>query len=207
MENKQDFADLCLWWIWHRRIYGAVISLSIYTQPWWNGISNVRGSIDWRDYYITLPRQHWSYGSALYYNDSKFHGANVGPTWGRQDPGGPHVCHTNLAIWVIKQASPKLCTPPYLVVIDAKILTVINIWVPFQNRGQKDISVKGAHWNYINVDKCWTLLKLDPNKLNQPWTFVETQLDSSIRNNDLIVLHSGEGVVQDVDHMRAVTYV
>ena len=23
--------------------------------------------------------------------DSKIHGANMGPTWGRQDPGGPHV--------------------------------------------------------------------------------------------------------------------
>ena len=33
--------------------------------------------------------------------DSKVHGANVGPTWGRQDPGGPHVGHMNLAIWVL----------------------------------------------------------------------------------------------------------
>ena len=31
--------------------------------------------------------------------DSKVHGANMGPTWGRQDPGGPHVGHVNLAIW------------------------------------------------------------------------------------------------------------
>ena len=31
--------------------------------------------------------------------DSKIHGANVGPTWGRQDPGEPHVGHTNFAIW------------------------------------------------------------------------------------------------------------
>ena len=23
--------------------------------------------------------------------DSKVHGANMGPIWGRQDPGGPHV--------------------------------------------------------------------------------------------------------------------
>ena len=35
-----------------------------------------------------------------YYPDSKTHVANVGPTWGRQDPGGPHVGHMNLAIWV-----------------------------------------------------------------------------------------------------------
>ena len=30
--------------------------------------------------------------------DSKVHGAKMGRTWGRQDPGGPHVGHTNLAI-------------------------------------------------------------------------------------------------------------
>ena len=28
--------------------------------------------------------------------DSKVHGANMGPTWGRQDPGGPHVGPMNL---------------------------------------------------------------------------------------------------------------
>ena len=33
--------------------------------------------------------------------DNKVHGANVGPTWDRQDPGGPHVGHMNFAIWVI----------------------------------------------------------------------------------------------------------
>ena len=36
--------------------------------------------------------------------DSKVHGANMGPIWGRQDPGGPHVGPMNLAIcdeWVI----------------------------------------------------------------------------------------------------------
>ena len=30
--------------------------------------------------------------------DSKVHGANMGPTWGRQDPGGPHVGPMNFAI-------------------------------------------------------------------------------------------------------------
>ena len=32
--------------------------------------------------------------------DSKVHGANMGPIWGRQDPGGPHVGPIDLAIWV-----------------------------------------------------------------------------------------------------------
>ena len=33
--------------------------------------------------------------------DSQIDGANVGPTWGRQDPGGPHVDHSNVAIWAV----------------------------------------------------------------------------------------------------------
>ena len=34
------------------------------------------------------------------YPDSKVHGANIGPMWGRQDPGGPHVGPVNFALWV-----------------------------------------------------------------------------------------------------------
>ena len=30
--------------------------------------------------------------------DGKIHGANMGPIWGRQDPGGPHVGPMNFAI-------------------------------------------------------------------------------------------------------------
>ena len=31
--------------------------------------------------------------------DIKVDGDNMGPTWGRQDPGGPHVGPINIAIW------------------------------------------------------------------------------------------------------------
>ena len=31
--------------------------------------------------------------------DSKVHGANMGPIWGQQDPGWPHVRPMNFAIW------------------------------------------------------------------------------------------------------------
>ena len=31
--------------------------------------------------------------------DSKVRGTNMGPIWGRQDPGGPHVGPMNIAIW------------------------------------------------------------------------------------------------------------
>ena len=32
-------------------------------------------------------------------SDSKVHGASMGPIWGRQDPGGPHVGPMNFVIW------------------------------------------------------------------------------------------------------------
>ena len=31
--------------------------------------------------------------------DSKVHEANMGPIWGRQDPGGPHIGPMNFVIW------------------------------------------------------------------------------------------------------------
>ena len=38
---------------------------------------------------------------SLYLHDGKVHGAKMGPIWGRQDPGGPHVEPMNFAIWVV----------------------------------------------------------------------------------------------------------
>ena len=46
--------------------------------------------------------------SAILHPDSKVHRANMGPTWGRQDPGGPHVGPMNFAIW----AGIVLCMCP-----------------------------------------------------------------------------------------------
>ena len=45
---------------------------------------------------------HHSYYFHLYhfFPDSKVHGANMGPIWGRQDPGGSHVGPMNFVIWV-----------------------------------------------------------------------------------------------------------
>ena len=40
------------------------------------------------------------------YSDSKVHGANMGPIWGQQDPGGPHVGPVNFAIWVCIYSCP-----------------------------------------------------------------------------------------------------
>ena len=60
---------------------------------------------------VTLRIAHWrkqtwtKIGTELLwrvssYPDSKVHGANMGPIWGRQDPGGSHVGPMNSVVWV-----------------------------------------------------------------------------------------------------------
>ena len=41
---------------------------------------------------------HYIQNQSQVFPDSKVHVAHMGPTWGRQDPGGPHVGPMNLAI-------------------------------------------------------------------------------------------------------------
>ena len=47
-------------------------------------------------------------GSPVIIPDSKVHGANMGPIWGRQDPGGPHAGPMNFAIWDCKWSAPMM---------------------------------------------------------------------------------------------------
>ena len=44
-------------------------------------------------------QQAWYKVDISDFPDYKVHGANMGPIWGRQDPGGPHVGPMNFAIW------------------------------------------------------------------------------------------------------------
>ena len=54
------------------------------------------GLSQWRKLYIILSSSiYWD----LAHPDGKIHWANIGPIWGRQDPGGPHVGPMNFAIW------------------------------------------------------------------------------------------------------------
>ena len=40
--------------------------------------------------------------------DSKVHGANMRPIWGRQDPGGPHVGPMKFAIWDVPSVTKPM---------------------------------------------------------------------------------------------------
>ena len=45
---------------------------------------------------------------------SKVYEANMGPIWGRQDPGGPQVGPMNFAIWVVRKMAAILSWPPFV---------------------------------------------------------------------------------------------
>ena len=51
--------------------------------------------------------KHTSPALSSDFPDSKVHGANMGPIWGRKNPGGPHVGPMNFAIWVNLNATRK----------------------------------------------------------------------------------------------------
>ena len=65
-------------------------------------------------------KMHWINGPTVQDGvvpDSNDHGANMGLTWGRQDPGGPHVGLMNLVIrGDMETAIISIMKPPLLVI-------------------------------------------------------------------------------------------
>ena len=55
---------------------------------------------------VLLKKSQGSNNLSHLYPDSKDYGANNGPIWGRQDPGGPHIGSMNFAIWVNRLSHP-----------------------------------------------------------------------------------------------------
>ena len=53
--------------------------------------------------------------------DDKVYGANMGPTWGRQDPGRPHVGPMNFAVWGTSKVEPDM----FLIVFQGGNLLVL----------------------------------------------------------------------------------
>ena len=83
------------------------------------------------------------------YPDSKVDGVNMGPIWGRQDPGGPHVVPINLAIW---EALFYLCCAPSLwLTIDCSPQIIIVGW----QTGLLLVDLCGLHQFLFTVPIWW----------------------------------------------------
>ena len=81
--------------------------------------------------------------------DSKVHGANMGPIWDREDPGGPHVGPMNFAIW---DYSTSHMSKPDFFEIKLQIAIIISIFATkcFDiNMKQKCLSSQKLDFNYL----------------------------------------------------------
>ena len=95
MEREREKRDWCgrsydvmfTWWCWNlKTLYSFLVLRAV------NSIQRVCGGFPYKG--PMLPTQRVSDTNP----DSKIHWANMGPIWGRQDPGGPHVGPMNFAI-------------------------------------------------------------------------------------------------------------
>ena len=96
------------------------VNISYYNMNGWILTMNFRGSglneatYAWRQVMSSVTKEcaghdnvktkRWHYFNEIRWPieanpDSKVRGASMGPTWGRQDPDGPHVVPMNLAVW------------------------------------------------------------------------------------------------------------
>ena len=92
--------------------------------------------------------------------DSKVNGVNVRRTWGRQDPGGPHVGHMNFAIWDISYRTNDFNRLANLITISLQHI-IPYVWICSIKYRSDNVCI--SHYNHM---KLWiidihTLLSLD----------------------------------------------
>ena len=84
---------------------------------------------------IYVKNFHWEKNILVQvcrYRDSKVHGANMGPIWGRQDPIGSHFGPMNFAIWVcvykpLFSMENIIRKPPFFDVLKAAMITLLLV--------------------------------------------------------------------------------
>ena len=113
--------------------------------------------------------------------DSKIHGTNMGPSWGRQDSGGPHVGPMNFLVsglsflthWALKDVvNSNTCPIKFMSTYE-----IVFRWMPLNTFDDKTTLVQLMVWcnqvpsHYLN--QCWPRSML-------PYSITRPQL---IKNN------------------------
>ena len=123
--------------------------------------------------------------------DSKVHGANRGPIWGQQDPGGPHVGPMNFAIWDICMLFIYVL---YVCVIYSRTLacvaTVTGWLYPTWKKFYSILSYlnsamnQPAHWPLRGVGYPYGCVVTKPSHyLNQCWNIINWSLGDKLQRN------------------------
>ena len=92
--------------------------------------------VQFQDVWPCLNKIFWLPDSAWNSPDSKVHGDNMGPIWGRQDPDGPHVDPMNFVFWSVKKSCISLCLESQITNIilsrsSALIYMYIYMYIPY----------------------------------------------------------------------------
>ena len=116
--------------------------------------------------WFVLIDLHW----ATKKPDSKVHGVNMGPIWGRQDPGGPHVGPMKFAIWdpIFAQRQATLgfvnkcsgiCSSSQLVItlIPTWTITFIIVWAEIAYQFPQINGASPVVWEWISNSISFTL--------------------------------------------------
>ena len=96
--------------------------------------------------------------------DSKVHGANMGPIWGRQDPGGPHVGPMNFVIWDSGVHIPAvICWCPFIVYLLEINVSHITGYLWGESTSNQWFTLRKDQWNiylFLAWRSCWKNWKL-----------------------------------------------
>ena len=97
-------------------------------------------------------------------HDSKVYGTYLGPTWGRQDPDGPHVGPMNLAIWE-RLCRHILCNILHQALIEVKLVNGVFIMMVLHWNENVAILMKFLLLSALNVVKITTSGALTDEKV------------------------------------------
>ena len=87
------------------------------------------------------------------YPDSKFHGANLWPIWGRQDPGGPQVDPMNFAIWVVFREH-RLTIEYYVFIWHFSCDDASQIWMWFEESSMNFCHIENFTEKLTEISLC-----------------------------------------------------
>ena len=98
-----ECTGIYLLWNWHNESFHTFISFKNTCIQWQvNKLVTQQRSLWKPSDHVTIMTNHgtWEIAGNEACTDSKVQWANMGPIWGGQDPGGPHVGPMKFAIWV-----------------------------------------------------------------------------------------------------------
>ena len=86
---------------------------------------------------------------------AKVHGANMGPSWGRQDPGGPHFDLMNFAIWVLRYLSKRYQIICFGNILECTFLSTFLFTITLSHDISSRVQSRDTYWMVVGHGNLW----------------------------------------------------